>query len=254
VSRLVKKNLLSGYCHITHRCQERKYFFKFSKDRDNYVERLRNTVKRYGISVLNYVITSNHIHLLIYFKSATELSGSMHYLEGSNAKDYNLRKKREGVFWSGRYHATLIEKGKHLSRCMFYIDMNMIRTGAVTHPLEWKHCGYHELSGRRKRYRIIKDTEIINIFGCSDNINDFRKWYNAVLDDEISRGFHKRESFWSESVAVGSRGWIESLSLKSGNRRLKVSCSDKYSVKDENNPYILTGSTRNSREFWKKYS
>ncbi len=45
--------------HITHRCHERKFLFKFAKDRQVYVDLLRETVKRFKIDVLNYVVTSN---------------------------------------------------------------------------------------------------------------------------------------------------------------------------------------------------
>ena len=253
MGHLVKKNLLNGCCHITHRCQERKYFFKFSKDRDNYVRRLRETVKRYGIEVLNYIVTSNHTHLLVYFKSASELSNAMHFLEGSSAKDYNLRKKREGAFWRGRYHATLIEDGEHLSRCLFYIDLNMIRAGVVKHPGEWKHCGYHELIGNRKRYKVINEESLLDKLQFSANTSYLRKWYSASLEDELSKGFHKRVGFWSESIAVGCRGWIENLVLESGNRKLKISNIDNYTVKEENSTYTLSGHTRSSKEFWSRY-
>ena len=36
---------------------------------------------------------------------------------------------RKGAFWEDRYHATVIEKGEHLLRCIVYIDMNMVRAG-----------------------------------------------------------------------------------------------------------------------------
>lgn len=127
MGRLAKKKLLQGCCHITHRCQERRFFFKFATDRESYVRRLIETVKKFKIDIMNYVITSNHIHLLLSFNSSTELSKSMHFLQGTSAKDYNLRKKREGAFWRGRYHATLIEKGEHLSKCLFYLDVKVTK-------------------------------------------------------------------------------------------------------------------------------
>jgi len=35
---------------------------------------------------------------------------------------------------------------------MVYIDMNVVRTGTVSHPLEWEFCGYNEIQNPRKRY------------------------------------------------------------------------------------------------------
>jgi hypothetical protein len=51
-----------------------------------------------------------------------------------NKIDENSRK---GVFWQDRYHATAIESGDHLWRSIVYVDLNMIRAGAVDHPSNW---------------------------------------------------------------------------------------------------------------------
>jgi putative transposase len=48
-------------------------------------------------------------------------------IAGRTAQEYNRRKKRKGAFWEDRYHATAIETGEHLLRCLVYIDLNMVR-------------------------------------------------------------------------------------------------------------------------------
>ncbi len=47
----------------------------------------------------------------------------------------------------------------------FYIGLNMVRAGAVNHPAEWGACGYHELTGRRQRYRIVDVPLLLNCLG-----------------------------------------------------------------------------------------
>jgi putative transposase len=51
--------------HITHRCHQRKFLLKFARDRRCYLHWVFDAKKRFGLSVLNYMITSNHVHLLI---------------------------------------------------------------------------------------------------------------------------------------------------------------------------------------------
>ncbi|CAB1080953.1 Transposase and inactivated derivatives [Olavius algarvensis Delta 1 endosymbiont] len=58
----------------------------------------------------------------------------MGLIAGRTAQQYNQRKKRKGAFWQDRYHATAIETGEHLLRCLVYIDLNMVRAGVVDHP------------------------------------------------------------------------------------------------------------------------
>ncbi len=51
--------------HLTHRCHKKEYLFKFQKDRVDWMYWLFEAKKRFHITVLNYIVTSNHIHLLV---------------------------------------------------------------------------------------------------------------------------------------------------------------------------------------------
>jgi putative transposase len=64
---------------------------------------------------------------------------------GHTGQEYNILKGRKGAFWEDRYHATAIESGDHLLKCIVYIDLNMVRAGVVKHPSEWEAGGYNEM-------------------------------------------------------------------------------------------------------------
>ena len=238
--------------HITHRCLERKFFLKFEIDRKNYCQRLREMTRKYPVDVLDYIVTCNHIHLLLWSKHATEVSQCMHYLAGNAARDYNRRKKREGAFWRGRYHPTLIEDGAHLARCLFYIGLNMVRAGACDHPQEWKICGYHELVGKRQRYRIINQDRVRQCLRV-DNQNQFKDWYRATLEEKLSQDYRVREPIWSEAIAVGSEKWINGLSIGLLGARIIPYRSSSSKLLHESQPiYGLHISKREKEHFWKK--
>ena len=76
-----------------------------------------------------------------------EIARSLQLVAGRTGQGYNERKGRRGAFWEDRYHATAIETGEHLARCLVYIDLNMVRAGVVKHPAEWEAGGYHEIQG-----------------------------------------------------------------------------------------------------------
>jgi hypothetical protein len=44
---------------------------------------------------------------------------------------WNFFSKPNGAFWQDRYHATAIETGEHLWRCLVYVCLNMVRAGVV---------------------------------------------------------------------------------------------------------------------------
>jgi hypothetical protein len=39
------------------------------------------------------------------------------------------------------YHATAVETGEHLARCVIYVDLNLVRAGVVTHPAAGETAG-----------------------------------------------------------------------------------------------------------------
>jgi len=177
--------------------------------------RLREMSQRFALDVLDYMVTSNHVHLLIWAgHGGSEVSSALHFLQGTSARDYNRRKVRSGSFWSDRYHPTLVETGVHLSRCLFYVDLNMVRAGAVAHPAEWAACGYHELAGRRQRYRVLNLDRLLWCLGMPGRVAEFRAWYQATVDDLVRSGYRVREPVWSVSVAVGSQSWVEGLASR----------------------------------------
>ena len=124
--------------HLTHRCHNRSFLFRFAKDRTEYCRRLRWAVREFRVSLLAYTITSNHTHLLARAAQAETISAFMQKLEGEFAEYYNMRKRRSGAFWGGRFHSTMIDNGEYLWDCMRYIDLNMVRAGVVEHS---RRCG-----------------------------------------------------------------------------------------------------------------
>jgi putative transposase len=86
--------------------------------------------KRYGLCVLDYMVTSNHVHLLVEDTGGDLIAQSMQLIAGRTAQEYNQRKNRHGAFRENRYDASAIEANKHLHRCLEgYIDLNMVRAG-----------------------------------------------------------------------------------------------------------------------------
>lgn len=197
---------------------------------------LRDGQKRFKVKVLDYIITSNHIHLLVWTGSG---SGSgiplfMQFVQGEFAQQYNMQKNRKGSFWQDRYHAALIQEGHHFSRCLFYLAFNMVRAGVVEHPGEWKDCGYHELTGQRQRYKIININRLLKCLRIEDK-DQFRQWYTATINDKVGNHYHVRESFWSTALAIGEKRWLGKVVDKISNRKrfnIKNDCDSVISSDD----------------------
>ena len=124
-----KRHYLPGHVwHLTHRCHKKEFLLKFSRDRRRWTEWLFQAKKRYGLRVLNYMVTSNHIHLLVLDGGGRDvISRSIQLIAGRTGQVYNQRKNRKGAFWEDRYHATAIESNRHLIQCIVYIDFHPVK-------------------------------------------------------------------------------------------------------------------------------
>ena len=72
--------------------------------------------------ILNYAVTSNHVHLLVLDEISRDvIPQSIKLVAGRTAQEYNVRKNRKGAFWEDRYHATAVESEHHLLRCLVYL-------------------------------------------------------------------------------------------------------------------------------------
>ncbi len=151
------RHYIPGYVwHISHRCYKKEFLLKFARDRRRWLQWLFEARKRYGLSVLNYIATSNHIHLLVRDNGGRDvIPKSIQLIAGRTGQEFNQRKNRKGAYWEDRYHATAVEAESHLVQCLVYIDLNMVRAGVVKHPSEWAFCEYNEIQAPRERYALI---------------------------------------------------------------------------------------------------
>jgi len=233
--------------HITHRCHRREFLLKFAHDRRNYLQWLFQARKRFDLCILNYIVTSNHIHLLVLDRGEDITSSSMQLAAGRTAQQYNRRKARQGAFWEDRYHATAIQTDAHLRRCLVYIDLNMVRAGAVDHPQEWEHSGYNEIQSPPKRYRLIDLTALTDLCGFSST-QELQHAHGEWVASALEEADQVRQAHWSESVAVGSEKFAEGVKAKLGitaKHRDVVHAGESYTLREPLPSYTAHFDTEN---------
>ncbi len=220
--------------HITHRCHQRGFLLKFLRDRRRWRYWLFEARKRYGLSVLNYVVTSNHIHLLCVDRGNDEIPLSLQLIEGRVAQEFNMRKNRRGAFWEDRYHATAVQADGHLMRCLTYIDLNMVRARAVGHPGDWEVCGFNEIQGPPQRRRIIDFATLAQLVGV-DTRAEIAALQERLVRKEIGNSL--RVSAWTESAAVGTETFLRRLKAELGIRGTKKKIENKSGLRTLSEPH-----------------
>lgn len=210
MARANRLGIDGGIFHLTHRCHNRTFLLKFGCDRDGYRATLRKHLREFQIALLDFCITSNHVHLLVDATQRSELSGFMQVVEGEFARRYNRRKNRLNAFWGDNYHAALVQGGEYLWRCLCYIELNMVRCGVVAHPRDWKWVGYHEIMGKWRRNRIIDLDRLTYLLGNA-SLEEIRKNLESSLAERIDQDRLRREAYWTESLAVGGLPFLERI-------------------------------------------
>lgn len=231
---------IPGYVwHVTHRCHKREYLLKFEKDKKQWINWLFEAKKRFGLSILNYTVTSNHIHLLLYDDKTNVIPRSIQLIAGRTGREYNLRKNRKGAFWEDRYHATAVKTGNHLIQCLAYIDLNMVRAGVVQHSSEWKYGGYNEIQNPKQRYSLINQQKLSDLLGLKDK-SQLPEYHQQWVEEILKNGGDKRDSKWTESIAVGDKKFIEETKDRLGSKaqgRKAMEKDDVYELRESQSPY-----------------
>lgn len=225
--------------HITQRCHKKEFLLKFARDRERWIYWLFEARKRYGLCVLNYIVTSNHIHLLVLDQGNNEIPESMKLVAGRTAQEYNQRKARRGAYWEGRYTITAIDSEVYLSRCMQYIDLNMVRAGRVRHPKDWRWSGYYEIQSSRQRYNIIDKNRLVELFNTK-TYSQFQKTHAKWFENQNVLHTSQRDEKWTQSLAVGHKSFVEEVkeSLnEDGRYKLLLEDEDGYSLNEVLIPY-----------------
>lgn len=234
--------------HITHRCHKKEFLLKFAKDRRCWRSWLFEAKKRFGLRILNYVATSNHIHMLVIDSEPEVIPKSLQLIAGRTAQEFNQRKERKGAFWEDRYHATAVERNEHLIRCLVYIDLNMVRAGVVNHPSEWDMNGFNEIHNPPERKGIIDVAGLRSYCGIPDS-EQFSKQYRQWVQDAIDNGSKQRDSCWSESIAVGSVGYVDEIRTRLGlNREGRIIEEQEFGrcvLREKAEPYIALFGPKN---------
>jgi len=113
--------------HVTVRGNGRADIFTDDSERNRLLERLAERVEIYNIRLYQFVLMTNHFHLVFETPSAN-LCRFMQSLLTSYSVYFNLRHGRHGHVTEGRYKAKLVEGDRYLLSLTRYVHLNPVCT------------------------------------------------------------------------------------------------------------------------------
>ncbi len=135
-----------AFYHVTSRGNERKNIFSNTTDRLKFLNYLESASDRYGAIIHAYCLMSNHYHLLIETPRGN-LSRIMGHINGAYTTYFNIKRKRSGHLFQGRYKSILVDADAYASELSGYIHRNPIRAGIVSRPEDYLWSSYPAFIG-----------------------------------------------------------------------------------------------------------
>ncbi len=127
--------------HVTSRGDDRRKIFSTKRDYKKFKEYLRDAKEKYRFILHCYVLMSNHYHLLIETPEKN-LSRIMHYINSSYTTYTNVKKKRSGHLFQGRFKSIVVDKDSYLLELSRYLHLNPVRAKMVDKPGDYPHSSY----------------------------------------------------------------------------------------------------------------
>lgn len=184
MGRALRIEYPGAHYHVTSRGNERKEVFRSQKDREQFLSYLESAVNRYGAVIHAYCLMTNHYHLLIETPDGN-LAKIMQHINGAYTNYFNMKRKRSGHLFQGRYKAIVIEADEYAAQLSRYIHLNPVRVGMVSRPEDYRWSSYPDYIGMRKQPQWLTTTFILGYFGTGgEGYGAYRKFVEELLGRE----------------------------------------------------------------------
>lgn len=129
------------FYHITSRGDNREKIYTGESDYKKFLGYLQTAKEKYKFYCYAYVLMLNHYHLLIE-TIQPNLSRIMQYINTAYTTYYNIRRRRVGHVFGGRYKSILVDKDSYFLELTRYIHLNPVRAKIVDNPQGYKWSSY----------------------------------------------------------------------------------------------------------------
>lgn len=175
--------------HITQRGINKGAVFLDDEDRYHFRRLLRDALRSADIALHAFVLMDNHVHLLLTASNGRELSGAMRRLGQCHVQAFNLRHRRCGALWQGRFKSCLVQSERYLLNVMRYIEMNPVRATMVQRPEDYRWSSVHTHLARA-RDPLVSPHSVYLALGkdAAERAGRYRTWLDAgISPEELSR-------------------------------------------------------------------
>jgi putative transposase len=199
-----------AYYHVTCRGNGKQNIFLADHDRKKFIELLARSAEVYQISVLAFVLMSNHFHLIVKTPRAN-LNDFMRHFNISYTVYFNKRHHRSGHLYQGRYKSFLIDADSYLVEVSRYLHRNPVHTQKFTsvddeqksqYLRQYRWSTYLDYIQEKPRHPFVEVNEVLGYFGNS------KSQYQQFVEDGLSSSVKPLEAGKGHGI-VGNASFIK---------------------------------------------
>lgn len=190
--------------HVTARGNERGKIFFTKTDYRKFKEYLADAQTKYGFIIHCYVLMTNHYHILIETPEKN-LSKIMHHLNSSYTTYINIKRKRSGHLFQGRYKAILVDRDSYLLELSRYMHLNPVRAKIVERPEEYPYSSYDAyVSGNDELVTVAPV-----LLTLSPNTVEAREKYRSFVESALNEEMESPLKSVYGGMILGSSSFIK---------------------------------------------
>ena len=181
MTRRIRESLNTSFFHVIVQGVNKEYIFKKDYYKEKYLKFLKEAKEEYEIKIISYCVMSNHVHLLVYTQSISNLSMFMKKVNEDYARYYNYKESRVGPVYRDRFLSEPITSQKYLQNCIAYIHNNPVKANLVIKCEDYRYSSYKKFLDDK----YFLDVDLIEIiFG------------NKKFNNEDFKGLHRNKTYY----------------------------------------------------------
>ncbi|EKD56634.1 MAG: hypothetical protein ACD_58C00131G0009 [uncultured bacterium] len=118
-------------------------FIKLSQQ-DQELILLDNYNRKKIVQIIAYCLMPTHFHLILQQLISNGISKYIANISNGYARYFNVRHKRQGPLWQGKFKNVLVKDDEQLLHLTRYIHLNPTTASIVSDPIDWQYSSYKE--------------------------------------------------------------------------------------------------------------
>jgi len=191
MSRPLRIAYPGAFYHVAARGNERRKIFLSQADYMKFLSYLADAAHKYGVILHAFVLMGNHYHLIVETPDAN-LSVFAHAINSAYTTYFNIKRKRAGHLFQGRYKSIVVEKDSYLLELSRYIHLNPVRAGIAERPEDYRFSSYHSYV-LPKEETIVSRELIWGMISKSRNLAParYRDFVESAISQPLPNPFEK---------------------------------------------------------------